>query len=55
MKEIKEYITESTVDWRNVHDAILTVCRKYIMKPGVSKDVIDYCENIRKALDEIKH
>ena len=62
MKQIDEYIDEavksltptSRVTWANVHDAILNVLMKYINKPGVSKEVQDYCTKVREALNSIK-
>lgn len=52
---INDSVNEARVDWRNVHDAILNVLAKYQFKPGVSQDVKEYCENVKKALESVKH
>ncbi len=55
MKDIKDCIVnESRITSANVHDAILTVLMKYYNKLGVSKEVKDYCDRVREALNEIK-
>lgn len=55
MKNLKDsLINEARVDWRNVHDAVLNTLKKYSWKPGVSKDVIEYCNKVRDALESIK-
>ena len=57
MKTIKDFmhVNEARVDWRNVHDALLNVLRKYTEKPGVSNDVKEYCNKVREALETVKH
>ena len=56
MKDIKNCIlNESRITSANVHDAILTVLMKYYNKLGVSKEVKDYCDKIREALEKIPH
>lgn len=52
---INNGINEARVDWRNVHDAILNVLRKYTEKPGIPQDVRNYCNNVREALENVKH
>ena len=64
MKEIKNFINEaytplainktSRVTWANVHDAVLNTLMKYYRKPGISKEVTDYCDKVRDALNSIK-
>ena len=55
MKDIKEFmIGEAKLNSSNVHDAILNLLFKYYNKPGISQEVKDYCDKIRKALDTIK-
>ena len=56
MKDIKDTINinEARITWANVHDAVLNTLKKYSWKPGVTKDVTDYCDKIREALNEIK-
>ena len=53
MKDIKDCIVnESRITSANVHDAILNVLMKYYRKLGVSKEVQDYCDRVREALNE---
>ena len=47
-------IGEAKLNSSNVHDAILNLLFKYYNKPGISQEVKDYCDKIRKALDTIK-
>ena len=47
-------IDEARMSWMNVHDAVLTVLRKYDDKYGVPQDVKDYCQKVREALNKIK-
>lgn len=55
MKDIKEFmIDEARIGSANVHDVILNLLFKYYNKPGVSQEVKDYCDKVRKALDTIK-
>ena len=55
MKDIRDcIINESRITPANVHDAILTVLMKYYNKLGVSKEVTDYCDKVRDALNKIK-
>jgi len=57
MKNLKDTIeiNEAKITWANVHDAVLNTLRKYSWKPGISKDVIDYCDKIKEALEKIPH
>ena len=57
MKDIKDTINinEARITWANVHDAVLNTLKKYSWKPGVTKDVTDYCDKIREALAKIPH
>lgn len=57
MKNIKDTINinEARITWANVHDAVLNTLKKYSWKPGVTKDVTDYCDKIREALAKIPH
>ena len=55
MKQLNEYIiNESRITWANVHDAVLNTLMKYYRKPGISKEVTDYCDKVRDALNKIK-
>ena len=55
MKDIRDcIINESRITPANVHDAILNVLMKYNRKLGVSKDVTDYCDRVRDALNKVK-
>lgn len=61
MKNLTEFINndnnnidEARMSWKNVHDAVLTVLRKYDDKYGVPQDVKDYCQKVREALNKIK-
>ena len=54
MKQLNEYIiNESRITWANVHDAVLNTLMKYYRKPGISKEVTDYCDKVRDALNSI--
>jgi len=57
MKNLKDTIeiNESKITWANVHDAVLNVLMKYYRKFGISKDVTDYCDKIKEALEKIQH
>ena len=55
MKQLNEYIiNESRITWTNVHDAVLNTLMKYYRKQGISKEVTDYCDKVRDALNSIK-
>ena len=55
MKDLKDtLLNEARVDWSNVHDAVLNTLMRYYNKPGVSKEVKDYCDKVRDALNSIK-
>jgi DNA-binding ferritin-like protein (Dps family) len=54
MKDIRDYlVNEARVDWRNVHDAILNVLMKYCRNYMNNKEINDYCNKVRDALDKI--
>ena len=54
MKDIVSSINEGRISCKNVHDAILNVLFKYYNKLGVTKEVQEYCDKVREALESIK-
>ena len=47
---------QAVAKWESgqVYPDILNTLKKYSWKPGVSKDVIEYCDKVRDALESIK-